>query len=191
MRLKILDEPQSFRSGIVFTLIRLFSRHPVLDVIRLVYHRPDFYCPQPLTHEVMRGPSSWSIGDRELMAAFIARSNECEWCTRAHTAVATKAYGHEVDIAAISADLEHVPIPEALRATLRLLRELVREKMLTTADVRAAVASGVTIEQIRDALGVCFAFSITTRLANAFGFTLASQEAFDSGARYLIMRGYR
>jgi hypothetical protein len=37
--------------------------------------------------DAMRGPSAWSVGDRELMAALIAKTNECEWCTKAHTAV--------------------------------------------------------------------------------------------------------
>ena len=37
---------------------------------------------QEVTHEAMRGPSAWSAGDRELMAAFVAKNNECEWCTR-------------------------------------------------------------------------------------------------------------
>lgn len=191
MRLRILNEPKRLRSKTIFALIRMFSRHPVLDVIRLVYHRPDFYGAQPLTQEAMRGPSSWSVGDRELMAAIVARSNNCDWCTRAHSAVASKAYGQAVDINAIVADLGNASIKEPLRAALRLLEKLCRENTLTADDVRSALASGVTASQIKDALAVCFAFNITSRLANAFGFTLATQEAFDAGAQYLIRRGYQ
>ena len=29
--------------------------------------------------EVMRGPSEWSIGERELMAAYVSKTNECEF----------------------------------------------------------------------------------------------------------------
>jgi hypothetical protein len=32
-----------------------------------------------VVHEAMRGPSAWSVGDRELMAAFVSKMNECEW----------------------------------------------------------------------------------------------------------------
>jgi hypothetical protein len=62
----------------------------VLDVIKLVKYRADFYGGpmQGVTHEAMRGPSTWSVGDRELMAAFVAKTNQCEFCTKAHAAVA-------------------------------------------------------------------------------------------------------
>jgi AhpD family alkylhydroperoxidase len=139
----------------------------------------------------MRGPSGWSVGDRELMAAFVAKNNECEWCTRAHTAVATKAYHDETRVAAVLSDLEAAPIEEPLRATLRILRKMSREHAVTADDMRTVLSSGVSREQIEDALAVGFAFNITARLANAFGFALPSQEAFDAGAKYLLARGYR
>jgi hypothetical protein len=42
-----------------------------------------------------------------------------------------------------------------------------------------------------DALAVAFAFNTTSRLAEAFGFTLATPAAFAGGAKYLLARGYR
>jgi len=32
---------------------------------------------------------------------------------------------------------------------------------------------------------------VTARLANAFGFALASPKAFEAGSKYLLTRGYR
>ncbi|MGH9585252.1 MAG: carboxymuconolactone decarboxylase family protein [Bryobacteraceae bacterium] len=191
MRLTILDRGHSFGTKALFVLIRIFSRHPVLDVIKLVKYRPNFYRAQEMTHEAMRGPSGWSVGDRELMAAFVAKNNDCEWCTRAHTAVATKAYHDEARVVAVLSDLEAAPIEEPLRATLRILRKMTREHALTADDMRTVLSSGVSREQIEDALAVCFAFNITARLANAFGFAFPSREALDAGAKYLLARGYR
>ena len=191
MRLTILDKGHSFGTKALFALIRLFSRQPVLDIIKLVKYRPDFYRAQGLTHEAMRGPSAWPVGDRELMAAFVAKNNECEWCATAHAAVARRAYHDEAPVAAMLSDLEAAPIEEPLRATLRMLRKLTRENEVSADDMRALLSSGVSREQIEDALAVCFAFNITTRLANTFGFTLASREAFEGGAKYLLSRGYR
>jgi hypothetical protein len=37
-----------------------------------------------VTHEAMRGRSAWSVGDRELMAAFVSKMNECEFALRPH-----------------------------------------------------------------------------------------------------------
>lgn len=191
MRLTILDRGHGLGTKALFAMIRVFSGHPVLDVIKFVKYRPDFYGAQQLTHEAMRGPSSWPVGDRELMAAFVAKNNECEWCTRAHTAVAAKAYHDETRVAAVLSDLESAPIEEPLRATLRMLRKLTREQAVTADDMRTVLGSGVSREQIEDALAVCFAFSIMARLANAFGFSLPTREAFDAGAKYLLARGYR
>jgi AhpD family alkylhydroperoxidase len=91
MRLAILDNGHGFGTKALFALIRAISRQPVLDVMKLVKYRADFYGGpmQEVTHEAMRGPSAWSVGDRELMAAFIAKTNECEWCTKAHVATAS------------------------------------------------------------------------------------------------------
>jgi AhpD family alkylhydroperoxidase len=193
MRLSILDNGHSPGTKVLFALIRAISRQPVLDVIKLVTYRPEFYgaLAREVTHEAMRGPSAWSVGDRELMAAFVAKSNECEWCTRAHTAVAERAYRGAIEVSGVLADLETAPIQEPLRATLRMLRKLTREHAVNEDDMRAAFAAGVSCGQIKDALAVCFAFNVITRLANAFGFTLASPKAFEAGANYLLTRGYR
>jgi hypothetical protein len=52
-------------------------------------------------------------------------------------------------------------------------------------------AAGASSAQIEDALAVSFAFNVTTRLAEAFGFVMATPEAFESGAKYRLRRGYR
>jgi hypothetical protein len=81
MRLAILDRSHSFSTKALFDFIRAVSRQPVLDVIKLVKYRADFYGRpmQRVTHEVMRGSSAWSVGDRELMAAVVSKMNECEF----------------------------------------------------------------------------------------------------------------
>ena len=193
MRLSILENGHGFGTKVLFALIRVFSGHPVLDVIKLVKYRPDFYgAPMAgVTHEAMRGPSAWSVGDRELMAAVVSKTNGCEWCTNAHAAVARRAYRDEAKVSAVLSDLETAPIEEPLRATLRMLRQLTRDRTIGTDDMRAVLAAGVSREQVKDALAVCFAFNVVGRLADAFGFSQPGAEAFAAGAKYLLGRGYR
>jgi AhpD family alkylhydroperoxidase len=193
MRLSILERGHGFGTKILFALIRAFSGQPVLDVIKLARYRPDFYGGpmQRVTQEAMRGPSAWSVGDRELMAAVVAKANGCEWCTKAHSAVATGAYRDEAKVSAVLADLETAPIDEPLRATLRLLRTLTRERTASADDLRQALAAGASREQVEDALAVCFAFNVVGRLADAFGFFQPGPAAFEAGAKYLLARGYR
>ena len=57
------------------------ARRAVVARILEGNYRADFY-GKPMTEvvqEAMRGPSAWSVGDRELMAAFVSKTNECEF----------------------------------------------------------------------------------------------------------------
>jgi alkylhydroperoxidase family enzyme len=97
----------------------------------------------------------------------------------------------EETVQAVLADLETAPIAEPLRATLRFLRTVTLEHARVTADdVRPLLALGVTRAQIEEALNVCFAFNVITRLADTFNFELRTREAADAGADRLLRRGY-
>jgi uncharacterized peroxidase-related enzyme len=191
MRLGILDHGHPGPTKALFALIGLVSRQPVTDAVKLALYRPDFYGGGTLTHEAMRGPSAWSVGDRELMAAFVSKVNECQFCVQAHSATSRMWYADDARVAGTLADLETAPIEEPLRATLRMLRVLTREHAVNADEMRALLAAGVSREQIRDALAVCLAFNITDRLADTFDFDVAQPAAIDAGARYLLKRGYR
>src|ERR1700722_6736356 len=193
MRLRILDSGHGLGTKALFALIRVASRQPVLDVVKLVKYRSDFYGGpmQAVTQEAMRGPSAWSVADREVMAAFVAKTNGCQWCTKAHAAVAERAYRDGARVSAVLSDFETATIEEPLRATLRMLCKLTREHVVNADDMRAVLAAGVSRDQIEDALAVSFSFNTTGRLADAFGFFLPDHKAFEAGAKYLLARGYR
>lgn len=95
-------------------------------------------------------------------------------------------------VQAVLADLASAPISEKLRATLAFLAKVTRQHgEVGVDDVRALIALGVTRAQVEDALNVCFAFNVITRLADAFEFEVGPQAAFDVGAKSLLTRGYR
>lgn len=71
--------PQKAKLGV----IRLLAHDPASppDIVRVVLYRPEFF-GQPysdLVHALLRGPSEWSAGERELFAAFTSRLNECRY----------------------------------------------------------------------------------------------------------------
>ncbi len=93
---------------------------------------------------------------------------------------------------AVLADLATAPIDDRLRATLAFLRKVTREHGNVTADdVKALLAKGVTRAQLEDALHVCFAFNVITRLADAFEFEVGPRAAFEVSAKMLLTRGYK
>ncbi|MGH3191469.1 MAG: carboxymuconolactone decarboxylase family protein [Streptosporangiaceae bacterium] len=193
MRLDVLNRGYGPGTKLLFALIRLFSRHPVPDAAKLVFYRPDFYGARAkeFTHEAMRGPSAWSVGDRELMAAYVSQVNESAFCIGAHSATARQAYQDGPKVAAVLADVESAPVEDGLRATLRMLGKLTREGEVGAEDMRHVLSAGVSRQQVEDALAVCAAFNTTGRLADAFGFEVLSPEGFEAGAKYLLKRGYR
>jgi len=193
MRPDVLNHGYRPGTRLLFAVVRLFSGRPLPDAAKLVFYRPDFYGDpaKRFTHRAMRGPSAWSVGDRELMAAVVSRANRNAFCIGAHTATAEQAYADRPRVAAVLADLETAPVEDGLRATLRMLDKLTREGTVDAADMREVLAAGVTREQISDALAVGAAFNVTNRLADAFDFRVLDEEGFAAGAKFLLKRGYQ
>lgn len=193
MRPAILNHGYRRRTKLLFAVIRLFSGHPVPDAAKVVFYRPDFYGAKAklFTHEAMRGPSAWSVADRELMAAYISNLNQSTFCIRAHTATATQAYQDTGLVQAVLTDLDTAPITPELRATLGMLAHLTQHATITPDHIRQVLATGATPQQIKDALAVCTAFNTTTRLSDAFAFELLPPASFEAGAKYLLKHGYR
>lgn len=81
MRLDVLDHGHPLTTKALFALIRLLSRHRAPDVVKTLKYRSEFFgaLMSDLFQEVMRGPSPWSVADRELMAAYVSKVNACEF----------------------------------------------------------------------------------------------------------------
>lgn len=81
MRLDALDHGHKLPEKAFLGVIRLTSRQSAPDVVKLLLYRRDFF-GDPINEAfeaAMRGPSDWSVGDRELMASFVSKANECEF----------------------------------------------------------------------------------------------------------------
>jgi uncharacterized peroxidase-related enzyme len=188
MRLGILDHGHRARARLFLRLTRWVTRHPVDPVVQLALYRPGFFGDPflALAGEVLRGPSFWTPAEREYLAVFSSRLNQCPFCVRMHTEVASIESGGEID-------MRH---PESARpellAVLPLLEQVSRSPaQLTAAGVDAVRAAGVPDEAIVDALHVSFIFNCINRLANAFGFGWESDHQVRLGAKVIHRTSYR
>ncbi len=80
MRLKVLTHGHRWPEKLKLALIGLVGG-PVPDVVRMLLYRPEYFGTpfSDLLQDVMRGPSRWSPGERELFAAYTSQLNRCEF----------------------------------------------------------------------------------------------------------------
>ena len=83
MRLPKVATGHRLPQKVMLGVIRLLSRDPAAssDVVKTLLYRPEFFGRpySDLVHDLLRGPSEWSVGERELFAAFTSRMNECRF----------------------------------------------------------------------------------------------------------------
>jgi hypothetical protein len=81
MRLGNVTRGDRLSSRLLYAIIRAVSGFRAPDVVRTLRYRPHFFGrPHSAhSHAVMRGPSEWTVGERELFAAFVSRLNECRF----------------------------------------------------------------------------------------------------------------
>ena len=78
MRLRKVHQGHRLREKAMLALTRVFAGHAPGVVRTLLYRKEFFGRPfSELTQQVMRGPSPWSVGERETFAAFVSRLNQC------------------------------------------------------------------------------------------------------------------
>jgi hypothetical protein len=79
MRLAHVEHRHRLKEKLKLGLIRLLSGRRVPDVVKTILYRPELW-GKPMcdwTQAVLRGPSPWSVGERELFAAFTSKLNSC------------------------------------------------------------------------------------------------------------------
>ena len=79
MRLKAVDSQFALPAKLFAAFIKKVSGAEAPDVVKTHLYRPNLFgrWASPAFHDVMRGPSSWSAGERELFAAYTSRLLQC------------------------------------------------------------------------------------------------------------------
>jgi uncharacterized peroxidase-related enzyme len=192
MRLREVERGDGMVSRLLIRFLSMALGMRLPDAARVAFYHKDFF-GRPMgawTQAAMRGPSTWSVGERELMAAMVAKWNSCSFCVGAHGAIAAKVLERQ----SVDATLEHfrtAPISNGLKATLEFLEKMtLRPTQLTADDARQVLGAGVSFEALTDAISVAAVFNIVTRYADALDFVIPTPDEFDGAAGMLLKRGY-
>ncbi|MGB3442444.1 MAG: carboxymuconolactone decarboxylase family protein [Actinophytocola sp.] len=160
----------------------------LMDVFRAY---PETSRPLLDYHEVvMRGPSPFTPGERELIAAYVSGVNACGYCHGVHT-VTAEACGIKAGAAPSAvADLDTAPVDEKMRPVLRYVGKLTREpSSVTRADADAVLAAGWDERALHSAIMVCALFNFMNRMVEGHGIR-ADADYFATSGKRLEALGY-
>lgn len=148
-----------------------FKESPNADLKSVLRSEPDLGAPFAEYHEaLLRGPSPFSIGERELIGAYVSALNGCDFCHGEHQAVA-EAFGIELDLLdAIIADPNTDRVSEKLRPVLNYSKKLTETPArMVQADADAVFAAGWDDQALYHIVCLCGLFAMNNRIINGLG----------------------
>ena len=156
--------------------------------------RPETAVPlNALAEQLLRGESTLTRGERELIAASVSNGNECQFCTNSHAAFsALQIDGGWDTVDATLADPGSAPISPKLRTLLAIAAKVrVDGRSVTDADVAAARAEGATDVEIHDTVLIAAAFCMFNRYVDGLGtFAPPAREDYLPSAQMIVEHGY-
>jgi uncharacterized peroxidase-related enzyme len=160
-------------------LLHLFKLYPETSKPLLEYHQL-----------LLRGPSPLSIGQRELIAAYVSALNACHYCHGVHQATAARFGVAEAVLTGLMADVETAQVEEKLKPILHYVRKLTfSPAKMTPAEAEAVYAAGWDEKALHDAVSVCALFNFMNRLVEGLGID-AGADYFQVASERLATGGY-
>jgi uncharacterized peroxidase-related enzyme len=146
-----------------------------------------------LAQMLLRGPSTLTQGERELIAARVSSENKCVFCAGSHSAAAAELLGGNKQLVAdVRADYEKSAVTAKMKALLALADKVRQDgKRVGEADIQAARLEGATDLEIHHAVLIAAAFCMYNRYVDGLG-TLQPPEgpAYDEMGKRLATQGY-
>ena len=130
-----------------------------------------------LAQSVLRGPSSLTEAEREIIATYVSAGNECRFCTNSHAAAARHLLGDECSLVdEILEDAGSDRIDAKLRTLLAIAAKVRRDgRLVTEEDVAAARAAGADDKAIHDTVLIAAMFCMYNRYVDGLA-TMTPQD---------------
>ena len=129
-------------------------------------YRPETARPlRALAETLLRGPSTLSPADREMIATYTSSQNDCYFCQTSHGAAASHHLGGNLAlIDEVKQNFERAPISEKLKALLAIAGQVQKGgKNVTSEHIARARQAGATDLEIHDTVLIAAAFCMYNR----------------------------
>ena len=160
----------------------------------LLRYRPETGRPlSELTEVLLRGPSTLTRGERELIAAYVSALNDCRYCSASHSAcAAAQLPGGMTLVEQVRSDASSAPVPARLKTLLTIAAAVQQGGLNVTAELVAeARAAEATDLEIHDTVLIAAVFCMFNRYVDGLA-TIAPEDPalYAAGAQRLINHGY-
>jgi uncharacterized peroxidase-related enzyme len=159
----------------------------------LLEYRKDSAAPiRELTQILLRGASTLSEGERELIATVVSSRNECRFCTAAHTAAANVLLEERETSEAVKTNIETAPVSDKMKALLHIASLVQKSgKAVTPEAVAAARQAGATDLEIHDTVLIAALFCLYNRYVDGLAtVTPVDADFYDGLGLRLKQHGY-
>jgi uncharacterized peroxidase-related enzyme len=156
--------------------------------------RPETAAPlNELVNVLLRGESTLSRGEREMIAAHVSWRNDCFFCQTIHGAMAAAQLGQdEALVQKVKTNWADAKISPKLKALLNIAGKVqLGGKHVTAEDIAAARDLGATDLEIHDTVLIAAVFCMCNRYVDGLG-TWAPQDAgiYRERAAQIVEHGY-
>lgn len=159
----------------------------------LLEYRQDSAKPiRELTQLLLRGPSTLTEGERELIATVVSSRNQCSFCTAAHTAAANVLLEETATSEAVKGNIDTAPVSDKMKALLKIAAQVQESgKSVTAASIGQAKDAGATDVEIHDTVLIAALFCLYNRYVDGLATATPSDPAFYQGlGQRLKQNGY-
>ncbi|HET9099622.1 MAG TPA: peroxidase-related enzyme [Acidobacteriaceae bacterium] len=146
-----------------------------------------------LAEALLRGPSTLSRGERELIATYVSSLNDCYYCQTIHGAIAAANLNDDEELVKrVKHDFQHADISGKLKALLAIAAKVQKGgKNVTPKDIAQARQHGATDLEIHDAVLIAAAFCMYNRYVDGLGTTQPEDEAmYRERGKKVAQEGY-
>lgn len=156
--------------------------------------RPETAAPMRALAEVLlRGPSTLTSGEREMIAAAVSSRNQCAFCHASHRAAAANHLGGDYALVdAVTDDAEQAPVSAKLKALLAIAAKVQQGgKQVTADDIARARGEGATDLEIHDTVLIAAAFCMFNRYVDGLAtWTPQGHDLYDQMGQRMAHQGY-